>query len=62
MWTGAGELPLGEEVRPMLMIEGVAYGPCGYCRNWYPIEEQCWSYDLQAWVCYEHTFVLRPDR
>ena len=46
----------------MLMIEGVAYGPCGYCRNWYPIEEQCWSYDLQAWVCYEHTFVLRPDR
>ena len=23
----------------MLMIEGVEYGPCGYCHNWYPIEE-----------------------
>ena len=33
------------------MIEGVAYGPCGFCDTWYSLEEQCWSYDLQAWVC-----------
>jgi hypothetical protein len=46
----------------MLMIESVWYGPCGYCHSWYPIEEQCWSYNLQTWVCYEHTFLLRPDR
>jgi hypothetical protein len=30
----------------MRMIEGVAYGPCGFCDHWYPVEEQSWSYDL----------------
>ena len=46
----------------MLMIEGVEYSPCGFCHNLYPIEEQCWSYDLQAWVCYEHILFFRRDR
>jgi hypothetical protein len=57
-----GSYPLRLEVKPMLMIEGVEYGPCGICHNWYPIEEQCWSYNYHAWVCYEHIFVLRRDR
>jgi hypothetical protein len=46
----------------MFMIEGVEYSPCGFCYNLYPIEEQCWSYDLQAWVCYEHILFSRRDR
>jgi hypothetical protein len=46
----------------MIVIEGVEYGPCGYCHHWYPIEELGWSYKLQAYVCYEHTVLLRPDR
>jgi hypothetical protein len=50
------------EVRIMLMIEGVEYGPCGYCHHWNPIEEMGWSYKLAVWVCAEHTFLLRPDR
>jgi hypothetical protein len=46
----------------MDMIEGVEYGPCGYCHHWYPIEDMGWSYKLSAWVCYAHTFLLRPNR
>jgi hypothetical protein len=46
----------------MLMIEGVEYGPCGYCHRWFPIEELGWSYDLHAWVCKAHAFVLQPQR
>jgi hypothetical protein len=46
----------------MDMIEGVEYGPCGYCHHWYPIEDMGWSWFLSAWVCYEHTLVLRPNR
>ena len=57
-----GSYSLGRTVRPMLMIEGVAYGPCCFCDNWYPVEEQCWSYDLQAWVCFEHILFSRRDR
>jgi hypothetical protein len=46
----------------MLMIEGVEYSPCGFCDAWYPTEEQCWSYELQARVCYEHILFFRRDR
>jgi hypothetical protein len=46
----------------MIMIEGVKYGPCGYCHDWYPFEDLGWSYDLQAWVCYGHTYVPRSER
>ena len=38
------------------MIEGVEYGPCGYCHSRYPIEELGWSDDLQAWVCAEQVY------
>jgi hypothetical protein len=46
----------------MLLIEDTEYGPCGYCHQWYPIEELSWSYDLSAWVCSEHTVVLNLNR
>jgi hypothetical protein len=46
----------------MRMIEGIEYAPCGFCDTFCPIEEQCWSYDLHAWVCYEHIFFFRRDR
>ena len=55
-------LSLRKVVRPMRMIEGVEYSPCGFCDNLYPIEEQCWSYELQAWVCYAHILFFRRDR
>jgi hypothetical protein len=47
---------------PMLMFKGVAYGPCCFCDDWFPIEEQSWSYELQGWVCYEHILFSRRDR
>jgi hypothetical protein len=46
----------------MLKIEGIWYRQCAYCLIWFPVEEIGWSDDLHAWVCYEHTSVLRPDR
>ena len=62
MYRSRDATPWERTVRPMLMIEGVAYGPCGFCDTWYSLEEQCWSYDLQAWVCYEHILFFRRDR
>jgi hypothetical protein len=47
-WTGAGELPLGIEVSPMLKIEGVWYRQCTFCLIWFPVEEIGWSDELQG--------------